>query len=180
MARDRVFDFLQVHRFWLLDIMPSAAYPFYVLGSPLLGFESIASPEYTFETENLKELNSMFKKTVYQGGELGPMTLTRGVLGYDSSFWEWVQKAVRGYDFPNRDMLLVHFMQIGGDPQLPFPFEAWEGAAKVPGKAWLLWDVIPTRYKMASDFDAKSGEVSIAELEVQPFAIEEFCLLDAT
>lgn len=180
MARARIFDRLQDHRFWLVDLVPSAVFPFYVLGSPLLGFQTISSPEITLETDRIKQLNSMFKRTAYLGGEVGPITLTRGVTAYDNTFWNWLQIALRGYDFPNRDLLLIHFTQIGGAPELPIPFDTWEGIARVPGKAWLLWDVVPTRYKAASDFDAMSGQVSIAELEIQPWAMEEFTLMEAS
>lgn len=177
MPRSRQLDRLQDHRFWLVDIMPSAVYPFYVLGSPLLGFQTISAPEITLESDKVKQLNSMYKRSVYTGGDVSPITLTRGVSMYDNTFWSWLQIALRGYDFPNRDLLLIHFSQIGGKLEIPVPIDSWEGIQRVPGKAWLLWDCIPTRYKAASDFDAASGQVSIAELEIQPWAIEEFTLV---
>jgi hypothetical protein len=40
-------------------------------------------------------------------------------------------------------------------------------------RAWLLWDCKPTRYRPTQDFDATAGDVSIAELEVQPVAVTE-------
>ena len=46
----------------------------------------------------------------------------------------------------------------------------------MPARAFLLKDCIPTRYKMGSDFDATSGQVSIAELEIHPHYIEEIAL----
>lgn len=179
MPRWRALDRLQDHRFWLVDMVPSSVFPYYVLGTPMLGFQTISAPEVTLETDKIKQLNSMYKRNVYVGGDVSPITLTRGVTMYDNTFWNWMQIGMRGYDIPNRDLLLIHFSQIGGVPDLPVPFDAWEGAARVPGKAWLLWDCIPTRYKPASDFDAMSGQVSISELEIQPWAIEEFTLGEA-
>ena len=177
MARWQILDRLQDHRFWLVDIVPSGVFPYYVLGSPLLGFATISSPEITLETDKIKQLNSMYKRNVYTGGDVSPISLTRGVTMYDNTFWNWIQIAMRGYDIPNRNMLLIHFSQIGGVVEFPLSgLDQWEGVTRIPGKAWLLWDVIPTRYKAASDFDAMSGQVSIAELEIQPWAIEEFTL----
>ena len=49
-------------------------------------------------------------------------------------------------------------------------------AARMPAKAWLLHGCIPTRFKSGGDFDASSGEVSVAELEVAPEMIEEISL----
>jgi phage tail-like protein len=53
----------------------------------------------------------------------------------------------------------------------PFQF-----ATRIPGRAWLLHNCLPTRYKAGSDFDAASSSISLQELEVQPEHIEEFSL----
>lgn len=53
----------------------------------------------------------------------------------------------------------------------PFQF-----ATRVPARAWLLHNCLPTRYKAGSDFDAGTASVSLQELEVQPEFIEEFSL----
>lgn len=47
---------------------------------------------------------------------------------------------------------------------------------RIPGRVWILGDCIPTRYKPGSDFDAKSGDVSIAELEFAPSYVNELSL----
>jgi hypothetical protein len=49
-------------------------------------------------------------------------------------------------------------------------------AAHVPARAWMLYDCVPTRFKSGGDFDAKSGDVSIAEIDIQPEMIEEISL----
>lgn len=48
-----------------------------------------------------------------------------------------------------------------------------EHAQRFPAKAWILRQCKPTRWKASSDFDAASGDVAIAELEVQPHRVEE-------
>lgn len=52
----------------------------------------------------------------------------------------------------------------------------YEFAPRIPAKAWMLRDCIPTRFKAAGDFDAKSAEVSMAEIEIQPEMFEELSL----
>jgi len=42
---------------------------------------------------------------------------------------------------------------------------------RLPARAWKLKSCIPTRYKVASDFDAMSSEVSIMELDIE---VEQF------
>lgn len=187
MARSRLADFMQTYRFWLFDISPSSVFPFLVLGAPFLGFKSITSPEYTAEVENIKQMNSMFKRPVYTGGEMSPMTLTRGVRGFDDSMWQWMYKAIKGYDVPNRNLLLVQYTSIaagtlaGNDEALldfSVPTTAWESGVFLPGKAWIIWDAIPGAYKSGSDFDAMSSDVSIAELTIHPWAVTELALLN--
>lgn len=53
----------------------------------------------------------------------------------------------------------------------PFQF-----ATRIPARAWLLHNCLPTRYKAGSDFDANTAAISLQELEVQPEHIEEFSL----
>ena len=47
---------------------------------------------------------------------------------------------------------------------------------KIPARAFLLKNCIPTRYKTGTDYDASSGQVSIQELDVQPETVEEISL----
>lgn len=49
-------------------------------------------------------------------------------------------------------------------------------AVRIPAKAWLLYGCIPTRYKTASDFDASSSAVSLAELDLEYERFEEISL----
>jgi phage tail-like protein len=47
---------------------------------------------------------------------------------------------------------------------------------KIPARAFLLKNCIPTRYKSGTDYDASSGQVSIQELDIQPEMVEEISL----
>jgi len=176
MPRSLLTDYMQNHRFWLMDTVPSSTYPFFVLGGPLGGFQSITAPEYTAEVEEIKQLNSMFKRSSYVGGGLSPITLTRGVRGHDDDFWNWMHSAISGNDMTNRNLLLLHFTGVATSDD-PLGIEAWDGVPFVPGKAWLLYDCIPTRYKAGSDFEGGGGQVSIAELDITPWAIFEMSFL---
>jgi hypothetical protein len=55
-------------------------------------------------------------------------------------------------------------------------FGPFEFTPRLPAKAWLLHDCIPTRFKTGTDFDARSGDVSIAEIEFAPEMFEEISL----
>lgn len=182
-TRSRLEDLLQSHRFWLVDTVPSSTFPFFVLGAPIMGFESITMPEITLETEEVKQINSMYKRAVYTGSTVSPITLTRGARAYDNTFYEWVQRAIRGIDMVPRNLLLIQFTginvanELGLSVELPVSMQAWEEAQFLPGRAWLLWDCIPLRYKAGTDLSATTADVSIMELDIQPYAFTEFALL---
>ena len=50
----------------------------------------------------------------------------------------------------------------------------FEFAARLPGRAWMLHNSIPIRYKAGSDFNALSPGVSLMELDVQPEYVSEY------
>jgi hypothetical protein len=185
-SRHPLEDLLQSHRFWLVDLVPSSTFPFFVMGAPIMGFQSITMPEVTLEVDEIKQVNSMYKRYAYSGGSVGAITLTRGARAYDDTFNLWVDRAIRGYDMVPRNLLLIQFTGInvanalGLSVDLPTAIQAWEVAQFLPGRAWLLWDCIPTRYKAGTDMDAMSGDVSIMELDIQPVAVTEFALLSVT
>jgi len=158
-----------------MDVVPSGTFPYLVLGAPFLGFQSISTPEYTADVDEIKQVNSMFKKHVYSGGGVSPITLTRGVRGYDDTMWQWISRAIRGNDTIARDLLLLQFTSIGATND-DIGVRAWQSIAFLPGKAWILWGCVPSRYKAGSDFDAQGGQVSIAELEINPWAMTELTL----
>lgn len=49
-------------------------------------------------------------------------------------------------------------------------------AVRVPARAWILYGCIPTRYKPSEDFDASSGGLSVAEIDIEPEEWEEVSL----
>lgn len=201
MARSIVADLLQSHRFWLFDVVPSSTYPYFVLGSPAYGFQTISAPEYSFETREVKQVNSMLKRTVYEGGGWGTMTLTRGVRMWDDTFYEWVRRAIDGTDTVDRDLMLLQFAPGsalgGGDAEIgailgvagavtnptAAAVNRLAGAMdkgymrNIPGKAWLLWGCLPTRYKPTSDLDATDASISVMELEIAVHSVTEFTLM---
>lgn len=147
-GKDRLLDLLQSNRFWLVDAIPSSTFPFWVLGAPFMGFQTITMPEITLEVDEIKQVNSMYKRYIYSGGAVGPITLTRGARVYDDSFYQWVQRAMRGIDMNPRNLLLIQYTNInlasygGGAIDLPVAIQAWEIAQFLPGRAWLLWDCL--------------------------------------
>jgi phage tail-like protein len=199
LARLTFTDYLQNFPFWLVDIAPIelAAIPIFL---PLSGFSSITAPEIRAEVETIVEGNWHPPRKVIKGATLSSITLTRGVTFFNSDFWRWISAAIHGDTevfqttrfglriggpTPRRMLMLIHFfarLPFGGDaginPDTPplaniGPFEF---LARLPARAFLLTGCIPTRYKTGSDFDARSGEISLSELEFELEGIEEIAL----
>lgn len=180
MVRPRVADHLQQHRFWLFDASPPtrAGWENARVLNPLAGFRTISLGGVQLETEPISQVNAMFPHHQTISATVDPVTLTRGVAFADDSFWAWFKLAMDGGPAEvRRDLLLLAYTgvraEVGVDiPNLGPPAFAF-GSLTLPGKAWMLWQCIPTAYRPADQFDATSGEVLIAELEVQPEYLEE-------
>lgn len=170
MARPRFLDMMQAFPFWLFDasaIVPGD--PLFSIFDPSLGFSAITAPEITIETRQIQPGNWEYKRQFVKTASASPITLSRGARFFDSDFYNWITRAIRGAEPVRRDLFLVHF--LGFRPLLVSPDVASVQAfppSRIPGRAWVLYDCIPTRYKAGTDFDANSSDVSIQELEVQP------------
>lgn len=164
-----------------MDI-PSASLLEWPVFTPIFGFTSISAPELTIETQPVQEGNWFFPKHLVKSGGVGAITLSRGVTFVDADFYVWMVSVLSGNKIlnvggvsPRRSFLLIHFFQrflVQGDLKLgPFEF-----AARVPARAFLLKNCVPTRYKAGTDFSAQDGSISLAEIDLQPEGIEEINL----
>lgn len=166
--------------------------------TPLFGFSNITAPELQVEVHQFEEGNQLFSRKVIKRANVSPMTLTRGATFVDSDFWRWTMASLYGDtkvlfglpkiggSSPRRDLLLIHFFSRN-----PFPGNAASGVVenavnqsigpfeflgRIPARAFLLQGCIPTRYKTGGDFDARSGEVSLMELDIEVERFEQISL----
>lgn len=196
MARNNAEDHLQNFRFQLLDVDLGLTIPPFVF-QPLGSFASITAPEFTIETDEYAEGNYWFKRHLITGGSISNITLVRGSMFWDSEFWNWMSETMKGsiggllpprLGGHRRNLLLMQMANIDLNNMDPYGVEIGSlrliadiltgfGAverAGIPAKAWMLFGCMPVRYKVAGDFDATSGEVSMMELELSVDRAEEF------
>jgi hypothetical protein len=185
MARSRALDYLQSYHFWLIEISVSERAPFFAAGALTHGFQSISMPEITADTQSFRPANSLYPVNYNASYSTGAITLTRGVTPYDSSFYRWIRRTTEGSDRIYRNFLLLHFSSIGvdsgGEPLALSSVVEGVGIGNLEtlrgfGKGYILWDCLPTRYKAGSDLEGNSGDVSLAELDIQPYYFTEFSL----
>jgi len=191
MARSRLTDYMQVNRFHLLDTSWSGG-PILL---PVFGFRSVTLPQWNLTYKEIKEGNYEFKRYgAVQNAEVTPMVLEQGVSLLNSDFYQWIKDATLGQKEP-RNLLLIQFTGInvsaGGViegvgsalanatsnvPGATGGGFLFEDGIRIPGRAWYLKNCRPFSYKPGSDFDATSGEVSLATLEIGLEEFEEFSL----
>lgn len=203
MPRAGITDLLSNHLFWAFDASQfGTAFPVF---TPVFGFSGISAPELIVETEDFIDGTYIYPRSVVKNARVSSVTFQRGASMFDSDFYDWITHAiygtrevgdqggvfntvlrsVQGVTF-RRNLVVIQFTRISAFPDAGTELETTNGALtllgplanafRVPGRAWLLHDCIPVRYKPASDFDASSAAISIAELEVKPEYIEEFNL----
>lgn len=195
MARSRFLDHLQSHAFHLADVTPSLAPPFYTLGMGApVSFSSCSMPEISLEIESFRQISSMYQTHVVSAATVAPISLSRGVLSIDSTLYRWINRSIMGSDRVHRDLCLLHASSLAPLHNLGEDYKQGDGVTpangsvklgadagaygmfRALGKGFILHNCIPTRYKAGTDLDATSGEVSVAELEVQPEYVTEFSL----
>lgn len=173
MARSRLTDYLQINRFHLLDVsfasgLKSGGLPIFV---PLFGFRSVTLPTWTNSYKEVKEGNYEYKRYgALEKSEMSPVTLEQGVSIFNSDFYMWMKAATLG-ERSARNFLLIQFTNVSGiKGDLSVAGWGFPDGVRIPGRAWLFKACKPISYKPGTDFDATSGEISLAMVE---FGFEE-------
>lgn len=178
MARDRLSDFLQAGNFHLLDV--SFTIPMVML--PIFGFARCSAPEVSMDMYRIKEGNYEWPHHVIKGVEAQPIVLEQGIQILNSDFGDWARKAIIGRVAP-KNLIIIHFTRKGfGDGEAAAPDGglgtafSFEFVKRIPGRAWILHNCRPTGWKVASDFDASSQDISVQSLTLDAEEIDEISL----
>lgn len=169
---------------------------------PALGFSGCTTPEWEATMHSVKAGNALFPRSVIKGGTISPVTLSRGVRWYDSDFYNWLIRALKGIAPVRRDLFLVQFMgfrqtakqtqsaaikrkvypsgfadvdsrKVGGLKSLPPENGLNVLMSRIPARCWYMRKCLPSGYKPGGDFEANSANVSIATLTLQPTTVDE-------
>jgi phage tail-like protein len=121
----------------------------------------------TLEHQEIIEGNFEFPRKVFKKASVNNIVCARGSQLQDTDFWIWASNYLRG-NREKKTLMLIQFTNISGaqgigNPALP---NVIEYGTTFPGRAWLLKNCSPGRYKVATDFDASQGAISIHELEI--------------
>lgn len=153
MARLAISDFMQNFRFFVVESEPRPADRDAKFLSVAAAFASASTPEVTTDIVEYRDGMSVLTKKFPTWPTFTPVTLTRGVVRGDSEFFNWMDAAVGGGPY-RADLEIQHFHRVG-----------W--FINAPSRIYKLLEAMPSRVKVASDLDALSGDVSIADLDVE-------------
>jgi hypothetical protein len=164
--------FLQQHRFLVFDFTPDPNSVFEwtdggAYKSLAAGFSYCDSPSMTIRTETVKEGTWEFPREIPIGVEPGRLSLQKGIVRTTTSFYLWIEQFLRG-NVTRRTLKILAYgnnltrarNSMGGAWNMP------EGNARVVYGEWTLYNCAPIHYKAGQGWDARTGEIQIAEMDI--------------
>lgn len=162
MARPRSTDFLQNHKFAIVEIPhdPTERSAFFdregiiAAGSAMVGCKSITIPETTVDTLEINEGTEMFSHHVNTGrARTGECIISFAVIPAGSvGLYSWIHRAIYGIGSPRKDFAVYHFANTRVGPDT------------VASRIYFLEGCVPTAYKPSSDLDGEDDAVSLEEI----------------
>ena len=172
MARSVSKDYLQNFRF-TVTVIDGCGAAEDISEASSAGFHTCTTPEGTLATVNYRE--GQYQWTRQQPGiaSMSTVTLTRGVARTDGTFFNWWMNCAGGTSGAGgrasnlgigyRATIAIshfdrNFLTEDRGPQDPRKL--------TPALVYILFQAFPVKHKPASNLDATSGEVSLAELDL--------------
>jgi phage tail-like protein len=121
------------------------------------GFQSCSTPEQTVEVAEYREGIDKYVRKYPGQATWNDVSMTRGVMKNDTTFADWVQRAVDGEEY-RADVVVYHWHRDGHTP----------GTTRDGGSARLytLFEAFAMRSKFGGDLDSQASDISLAELDV--------------
>lgn len=164
--------FLQQHRFLVFDATGDDRSVFEwtdgeVVNTLAAGFSYCDAPNLSIQTENIKEGTWEFPRQIPVGADPGRITMSKGIVRSTTGFYLWIEQFLRGNITRRTLKILAYGRNLEAD-QLDPTTGTWNRPEKkraVYGE-WTLYNCAPLRYAAGQGWDARTGEIQIADLEV--------------
>jgi phage tail-like protein len=164
MARTTAEDQIQSFRFRVFEVEGGPG--IFADENPVAGFTTITTPEATAEMATHRTGSEKTTRKFLGPVEYGDVTMSRGILLGDSTFYNWLERYRNKQPF--RTDLEVRVYNQEGDGTSP-------DDQHVKSQTWK--ECIPTTVKGLGDLDSASADVNVQEVTV---AIEEYELESPT
>jgi phage tail-like protein len=153
-ARSQSTDPFSMHRFHVTD-----SEGFLNLSTPAAGFNTLIAPEMSIGLVEYQEGIQVYRKKFPGEVTFAPLSMTKGVVKNDSSFYKWVKAC--GENRPYRSNLIIKHYHRDDVTGLV------EYRNSNAYKEYHCFNCMPMRVKMGSDFDSMSAEISIEDLDIE-------------
>jgi len=151
MARLNISDYMQNFRFYVKETGKAPDRDQYFL-KVAAAFAMVSTPETTTDIVEYRDGMSVLTKKFPTWPNFTDLTMSRGVVRGDSEFFNWMDSAMGGVAY-RADLEIQHFHRVG-----------W--FINQPARSYKVLEAMPLRVKVASDLDAMSGDISLAELDL--------------
>lgn len=167
MARPTTADYFQNNRFQLAIVDGSGFEAF----TTEAGFSACTLPEATVEQVEYREGNYLYSRKQPGNVSMNDLTLSRGVVLTETNFFTWMMQVVEGAvgTHYRADLAIKHYHRDA----LPGTNAPAAGNQTVVAldqastfRTYTCYEAFPIRHKVASDLDATSSDISVAELDV--------------
>ena len=140
------------------------------------GFQSCSLPDVSMDAVEYREGTYKYTKKFAGVPTVSDVSLMRGVVVKDTTFYDWIIRAVSGAEY-RADITIKQFtrnnMVLEEGSSTPNAVTAAE-YGKIPtrcARTYVCHECLPTRAKPGGDLDATSSEVAMGECD---FALEWF------
>jgi phage tail-like protein len=142
-------------------LQPAGVGPGFTIGDGAeAGFQAVTTPEFTLEHVEYREGTKIYTEKYPGIPTVGDMTMSRGVARKDTSFFDWIVRAIEGAEY-RCDLVVYHFLR--GSRSVSFQTT---DVKDTNTKRYIIRNGSPGRVKVAADLDASTGDVSLAEVDV--------------
>lgn len=129
------------------------------LATPAAGFNTLVNPEMTIGSVEYQEGIWTYRRKFPGEATFTPLTLTKGVVKNDTSFFQWVRACAENKAY-RTNLIVKHYHRDDVSGLIDY-------RNSTPYREIHCFNAFPTRVKMGSDFDSMAGDVSIEDLDVE-------------
>jgi len=170
-------EFVQTHRFYVADVTgdEQSVFEWEENSTPktlAAGFSGCTAPRFEIESKEIKEGTWEFPRVFCKGANAQSITLSKGLVRAETGFYLWILNAMRG-KLTRRTIEIVSYGRGGS---LQSSKRLWlqpNQLRDVSVCVWTLYNCYPLGYRTGQDWDADSGKIQIAELDMHYEWFEE-------
>lgn len=135
---------------------------------PEAGFSQCTTPELSIDTAEYREGQFLYTRKIAGIPSMADITVSKGIVRREARFWIWIKACAEGNGNYRNNFSIRHYHRegnlVGGSSGIT---QNSYGHLRTYG----VKQAYPTRYKVASDLDATSSDISVEELD---FTYEHF------